>query len=604
MTELARGSVGDRPWGLTLGALGLRGVTGQLILAEGGKRYQIAFDGGAVINALSPLASDAAVRIAMTGGLLSSTQVADIARRQQANPQRDEVDLIAELLRISPDQAMKLRRRVIAQRAARTFSLERGDFVVDDQITLPTVAGAELDIRAVIFLGARTNLSEARISAEIAMFGSWFKLREEGLVDLPQYGFSRAEDPVIDLLEGGAALADLEGMGSEPHVVHAMVYALVSCNAVDSDAAPRTAPRPQPAARPQAVPQRLESLHPPQQPPRPQPVQPQQPPRPQPIQPQPRVQQPPARQPQPQRTLTTPPPDSSLDPPTTRRGDMDGLDGATLRRPTGLDAPTSPRSQMPTTLRAKNVTNLDPAMATQVRALIKKHLELLKKRADHYTLLGTTIDASADQIRKAYFSLARQLHPDRLSALDIADDSKDAQRLFAQVNTAFGVLSDPARRTEYTNMLRRGGEAAVAAEQAKAEELATRIMDAEEAFRRGEAALRRDQLPVAFQEFSRALQLNPDEVDYLAAHTWVEFCSAPDKMVAASKARVTLDRAINKSPRSVTPRFYLGRVERMLGRDADALRHFQSVLQIEPHHREAATEARLIEQRLAGNKRR
>ena len=129
--------------------------------------------------------------------------------------------------------------------------------------------------------------------------------------------------------------------------------------------------------------------------------------------------------------------------------------------------------------------------------------------------------------------------------------------------------------------------------------MAIRILDAEEAFRRGEAALRRDQLPVAIQEFSHALQLNPEEVDYVAAHTWAEFCASPDKVQLAQKTRTTLDRAIAKSPRSVSPRFYAGRVERMLGRDADALRHFQDVLRIEPHHREATTEARVIEQRLA-----
>ena len=577
MTELARGTVSDRPWGLTLGALGLRGLTGQLVLTADGKRYQVAFDGGAVVGATSPLATDAAVRIAMTGGLLSSTQVSDIARRQQANPQRDEVELISELIRLTPDQAMKLRRRAVAQRAARTFSIERGEFIVDDRINLPVVPGAELDIRAVIFLGAKGNLSETRLASELAMFGGWFKLRDEAIVDLPQYGFARTEDGVLDVLEAGAALEDLEKMGSGPHVVRAMVYALVSCNALDSDAAPAKPARPQaPVPQTQRLP--LQPLRPPTTPDG--------------RAPQPRS------QPAAQSTMRLPAMDG-LDPPTTRRADQ--FDGATVRRPANLDAPTSPRGPGP---RTKQATAVDPAQAGSVRTLIKKHLELLKKRADHYALLGTHIEATPDEIRKAYFNLARQLHPDRLSALDIADDNKEAQKLFAQVNTAFGVLSDPVRRQEYTSVLRRGGEAAVAAEQARAEEMAARILEAEECFRRGEAALRRDQLALALQELERALQLNPDEVDYLAAHAWAEFCSTPDKMAVASRTRVTLDRAISKSPRSVAPRFYAGRVERMLGRDADALRHFQSVLELEPHHREAQTEARLIEQRLAGGKRR
>ncbi len=68
MAELARGSVSDRPWGRTLGALGLRALTGQLTLVSDGRRFQVAFVEGAVVGAASPLASDAAVRVALTAG--------------------------------------------------------------------------------------------------------------------------------------------------------------------------------------------------------------------------------------------------------------------------------------------------------------------------------------------------------------------------------------------------------------------------------------------------------------------------------------------------------------------------------------------------------
>jgi cytochrome c-type biogenesis protein CcmH/NrfG len=68
----------------------------------------------------------------------------------------------------------------------------------------------------------------------------------------------------------------------------------------------------------------------------------------------------------------------------------------------------------------------------------------------------------------------------------------------------------------------------------------------------------------------------------------------------AAATRAALDRAIQRSPRSVTPRFYLGRVERMLGRDQDALRHFRDVLAASPGHAEAASELRVLEARLGG----
>src|SRR4051794_19361330 len=79
MAELARGQITDRPWGRTLGALALRGLTGQVNVYADGKAYAIAFNQGVVAGAHSPLANDSAVRVAMTGGLVSSTQVNDLS---------------------------------------------------------------------------------------------------------------------------------------------------------------------------------------------------------------------------------------------------------------------------------------------------------------------------------------------------------------------------------------------------------------------------------------------------------------------------------------------------------------------------------------------
>lgn len=531
MAELARGTVADRPWGRTFAAIGLRGTTGQLVLSADGKRYLVAFVNGAVVGAASPLATDAAIRVALTGGLVSSTQVADLARRQAAAPSRDEIELIAEALKLAPEQALRLRRRVVAQRAARTFSIERGEFVVEDRITVAVVPGSELDIRATVFLGARQNLSESRLESELGQLGSWFRLRDEAVPDLPYFGFSDAEHPVLERLREGSPLPELLALGSEPRVVCAVLYALISCNACET----RTT-----AAYAQTTP--MSTIPPPL------------------------------------RTKTP----VTQEPPLVARPRP--LDPQTLRR----RASTSPVT------RRRN----DSAQAADVNALIKQRLELLARGGDHYALLGVSHNADADAIRKAYFALARRLHPDRLSAIGIADVDREGQRLFAQVNTAFAVLSDPRRRGDYNEIVRRGGEAVVRAEQLEAERMAQRVLDAEEAFRRGEMALRRDQLSTASAEFARAIQLNPDEADYHALHAWSQFCAAPDKMAISNATRHSLDKAILRSPQAIVPRFYLGRIERMLGRDLDALKHFQEVLRLAPGHVESATEARVIEARL------
>ncbi|HEY0482191.1 MAG TPA: DnaJ domain-containing protein [Kofleriaceae bacterium] len=1070
MAELARGSVADRPWGRTFATLGLRGLTGQLSVSADGKRFLVAFDQGAVVAATSPLTSDATVRVALTSHLVSSSQVPEIARRLAAAPERDDVDVIAELARLGPEHALRLRRRVIAQRAARTFSINQGEFVVTDHTELAILAGCELDVRALVYMGARTNLSELRLSAELDRLGAWFRLKPGADDDLPQFGFSDVEQPVVERLRDGGTLAEIEDFATsfvDGRTVRAVIYALAACGACELERAagqPHTrlptrpgSPTPAPPDQTQPLPRTMTQplprvATPPRTgtlplppvgapPPAPEPSRAQRPSPSAPRDPEPPVQSktttrvatvPPPPRPAPlasgsdtlrppaevfdaptwrdaddglppiadrprpdapgaaprradvapgreaahdpvrrpeddtagrgsirapraatqdpgsetsgrarppsgnlarressseairlpgedaaQRnsaSAANPPPDedalrreglsgssgssgrarketlgreglsgsirlpdeetlgreglsgssgrarketlgregssaeirlprlpdddaggreglsgssgssgrarketlgregssaeiglprlpgaagregltgssgssgrlrketlgregssaeiglprlpeeetlgreglsgssgssgrlrketpghegSSVEPrlPGEAAPGREGLSGSSgssgrsrketlgregssaeirlphddaarrnasgvialpgddafrregssaalrllredalardgssgalrlpgedalggegssggiplpgedalggegssgvfampadagpragargssdegrrrqssnpgLRRP--LDAESGPgvvvrRVSASRPAPVRQVARVDSPQSHEVKALIAQRLKLLDQGADHFQLLGVGHDVPADALRKAYFALARQLHPDRLAALGISDDGKHAQRLFAQINAGFAVLSDQGRRSRYLDILRRGGEAAIRAEQARAEDLARRILDAEEAFRRGELALRRDQPGAAVAELERAVQLNPDETDYHAALAWSRFCAAPDKPVIAAATRTALERAIQRAPRAVTARFYLGRVERMLGRDEDALRHFRDVLASAPGHAEAASEVRALESR-------
>ena len=63
---------------------------------------------------------------------------------------------------------------------------------------------------------------------------------------------------------------------------------------------------------------------------------------------------------------------------------------------------------------------------------------------------------------------------------------------------------------------------------------------AEEAFKRGELAMKRDQPGEAVLEFKTACDLNPNEVDYAAMLAWAKFCAAGDKAAIGADTRKAL----------------------------------------------------------------
>lgn len=62
---------------------------------------------------------------------------------------------------------------------------------------------------------------------------------------------------------------------------------------------------------------------------------------------------------------------------------------------------------------------------------------------DFYAVLGVSKDAAADEIKRKYRKLARELHPDKNPG------NKESEERFKGVSEAYDVLSDDAKRKEY-----------------------------------------------------------------------------------------------------------------------------------------------------------
>jgi molecular chaperone DnaJ len=69
---------------------------------------------------------------------------------------------------------------------------------------------------------------------------------------------------------------------------------------------------------------------------------------------------------------------------------------------------------------------------------------------DHYRVLGVAATASAEEIKKAYRTLAKKFHPDSTGG----DKAKEAR--FKDISNAYDVLGDDKKKARY-DMLRSGG---------------------------------------------------------------------------------------------------------------------------------------------------
>ncbi len=464
---MSTGLIEGASWATTLAGIARRHATAELVIeAAGDKRYRIAFQGGAIVGATSPLPNDSAVRIATVNNFVPRSLAPELAKRVTATPGCDELELLVDGATLTLEQTAALWRIILAQRAARTFAIDAGRFAIANDITIKTIPGTSVDVGAVVYQGSRLNLAEDRLDAHLRGVGTYFVMRPDA--DLTRFGFDEEVQPVIDALTHGSNLPELEAKHRDidPRTLRALVSTLVACEQCEAFfEAAITAPV-LPAEAPVATFKKLDGgsysdrsagrdvvaepisyrVAPP----------------------------------------STPPPFAAAAPPP-----------AVTRAPTGPAVTRTPTG--PTVARAPTGR---PAVAR--------------------TPTGPAIPRTS------------------------TDDA----------------------------------------------------IAGEEAFQRGLKALRAERLNEAIFELEEAHERAPQLADVLTYLAWAQFCAATDKQAMLAKTREACLYAIQHSPTPVLGWFFLGRAERMVGMDKDALRHFHEVLNIDPKHAEAAAEVRMLEARL------
>ena len=191
-------------------------------------------------------------------------------------------------------------------------------------------------------------------------------------------------------------------------------------------------------------------------------------------------------------------------------------------------------------------TSKDAELRGEIAARLERLADL-----DHYTALEIDREASASEVKKAYFKAAKRYHPDALVRLDLADSTEGPARLFARIAEAFEILSDPVKRQAYDQE----GDAV--------EEIdAAQLAQAETSFRKGEVLAKMGNFQGALDYLGPAVELWPTEPAYQAAFGWALYKQLKPDL---PRATTHLELALASTPEDPVLLYRLGRVLRAAG---------------------------------------
>lgn len=208
------------------------------------------------------------------------------------------------------------------------------------------------------------------------------------------------------------------------------------------------------------------------------------------------------------------------------------------------------------------------------------------RRQNFYEMLGVSRAAAGDEINRAYHSLIRDVHPDKLRGSMPADARALAEQIASQLEIAFHTLSDDDKRKAYAAKLEQGQKTGVSDELGK-------ILAAEGRFRKGETALHAGSYAKAAALFREAVELYPEEGEFHVHLGWALYLETPDDAVVQADALGQLHQGIELSPRLDKAHLFLGRVLTRMGRTADAQKAFEQALLCNPDSAEALAELKL-----------
>ena len=234
------------------------------------------------------------------------------------------------------------------------------------------------------------------------------------------------------------------------------------------------------------------------------------------------------------------------------------------------------------------------------QANVEAFLERVLRAESHYEVLGVESTAAAEELKSAYYDLARRYHPDRFRKTEPALLTR-MESAFARITQAYDTLRDDDLRANYNAKLQARRKAQqIADATAKpvtprteptpatpdAAPSEPRISVAERAandFKEGLAALEQGQRTAAAGLFASAARLAPNEPRYRAYYG--QMLAAQENTRRAAEAE--LQAAIKLDPANAEYRVMLAQLFRDLGFAIRAKGEAERAVAADPNNRKA-----------------
>jgi curved DNA-binding protein CbpA len=158
---------------------------------------------------------------------------------------------------------------------------------------------------------------------------------------------------------------------------------------------------------------------------------------------------------------------------------------------------------------ARGIPRAAPAVSDDLRRKINQKFEEIKT-ADFFKVLEVEKNATTEVIKKAFLTLTKVYHPDRIAKSDDPELRNRMEAISSKINEAAQVLMDPNARAQYENT------------QGKQDRGAPRPEEAKIQFAKGLVFFKKRDFLKASESFKWAADLDPKNGDYLAHFWWSE----------------------------------------------------------------------------------